>query len=217
MIKVENIDVFNFENAIRGMRNALESWNKSDSKWDLASLNYIEYVIGENDLKLMKKLILAGSSHRKFMRQILVSMDITAPLYWFKEFDTYKVGTVSNSTSTMHKLMDKPITLDCFAFDAYTEATMPLNLIEELENMRKAYIKETNKTKKTLIWRALIQLLPCAWLQTRTCTMNYEVLRSMYFDRKNHKLIEWSEFCEVINELPYSELITIEKGNDSWE
>jgi hypothetical protein len=212
MIKVENIEVFNFEGAFRGMRNAKESWDKSDSEWKFKTDeddNCIElnYVIGENDMKLALTLVKAGRDHSKFMRSVLVSMDITAPLYWFKEYDTYKVGTVANSTSTMHKLSTTPITNDCFSFDEYTQATAQyqMNLVHQLESLRQLY----NETKEIKHWVALIQLLPSGWNQKRTCTLNYAVLRNMYHSRKNHKLQEWRDFCKVIEELPYSELITI--------
>jgi hypothetical protein len=211
IIKVENIETFNWESAILGMRNPLESWDKSDSKYDLMSLNYVEFVLGENDKKLALQLVKAGSDHRKFMRQIFVSMDITAPLYFYKEFDTYKIGTVANSTSTMHKLSTTPITLDCFSFDETENSDTKFvysRIIDFCEHFRNKYLESKNEK----YWRTLIQILPSAWNQTRTWTANYEVLRNIYHARKNHKLQEWVEFCKIIETLPNSELITIE-GN----
>ena len=223
-MKFERTKVMNFENAIRGMRNAWESWDKSDSRWETKVVHCYgmfgypekrtEFVIGENDLELMQKLIKAGSEHRKFMRQILVSVDITAPLYWWKEADTYKVGTVSNSTSTMHKLASTPITMDCFEMDDYVEldngfcTDMWNSLIEWLEGLRQKY----NETKDKRYWKELIRLLPESWLQKRTITMNYENLINMYRNRKNHKLTEWSKsFCDWVKNLPYAEeLICVE-------
>ena len=192
----------NFENAIRGARNPLESWAKSDSYINDSG----EFVFGENDFSLAKRLCVAGNDHRKFMRQIFVSVDITAPIYWWKEQETYKVGTVSNSTSTMHRLTSTPITVDCFELSDYSrEDKAFLNQIEHLEEMRKIYT--ILKDKK--IWKALIEQLPESWLQTRTCTMNYENLINMYHARKNHKLTEWRvDFCNWVESLPYSELIT---------
>ena len=221
-MKFENTEVMNFENAIRGMRNPLESWDKSDSEYiDIESEEGIElqskgiyYKIGKNDLELMQKLIKAGSEHRKFMRQIFVSVDITAPLYLWKEFDTYKVGTVSNSTSTMHKLASTPITIDCFEMGNFEDlrmfdiSTVWEILIFDLERLRKLY----NETKDKRYWKELIRLLPESWLQKRTITMNYENILSMYRQRKNHKLTEWSKsFCDWVKTLPYAEeLICLE-------
>lgn len=222
MIKVENVEVFNFEGALRGCRNPLESWDKSDSGLgcdeefcDCCSERFKgcyshNYQIGENDLGLAQKLIKAGSDHSKFMRQIMVSVDLTLPLYVWKEFDTYKVGTVANSCSTMHKLATTPITKECFSFDSVIEdyecykcgKTKPLQdvIVGLLENYRLEYLR----TKDVRIWRALIQLLPESWNQMRTVTLNYAVLRNMYFARRNHKLSEWVEFCKWIEtELPY--------------
>ena len=215
-MKFENTEVWGFEHAIRGMRNPLESWDKSDSIFE-NSLQCFN-VIGENDLSLMQKLIKAGSEHRKFMRQIFVSVDITAPIYWWKEFDTYKVGTVANSTSTMHKLASTPITLDCFETDD-VEVLEELNynvscwwseLITWLEKLRQKY----NETKDKRYWKELIRLLPESWLQTRTITMNYENILSMIHQRKGHKLTEWSKnFIEWAESLPYSkELLFYKEG-----
>ena len=200
-MKFENTEVWGFEHSLRGMRNPLNSHIKSDSYYDNDN-----YVIGENDFGLAQRLIKAGNEHRMFMRQIFVSVDITAPLYWWKEFDTYKVGTVANSTSTMHKLATTPITLDCFEIDDYDrnlsladnpEDDNELNhisafeedVIMVLENLRQKYLE----TKDKRYWKELIRFLPESWLQKRTITMNYENIRNMYFQRKNHKLTEWSE------------------------
>ena len=275
-MEFEHTQVFNFEGALRGMRNPLNSWHKSDSAtWvdcDMDDEYYDEMiydtgrsyfndvempateeeqdaldeaiadkqnylmdqarmattwgehatvrnVIGPNDMKLAKRLIAGGGEHRKFLRQIFVSVDITAPLYWWKEFDTYKVGTTANSTSTMHKLASTPITRDCFEMEDYNDSLsmdnrpLPYNigivvddLIEDLEALRQKY----NETKDKRYWKELIRWLPNGWLQTRTVTMNYENLRNMYHQRKNHKLTEWHSFCTWVEEcLPYSaEFIT---------
>ena len=274
-MKFEHTEVFNFEGALRGMRNPLNSHHKSDSfftvfsdtmdddwkaetihdlteqylknmvdgdydkayhtqsdyLWDMstrcsqwgehASVNNF---IGPNDLDLAKRLIHAGPEHRKFLRQIIVSVDITAPLYWWKEFDTYKVGTIANSTSTMHKLASTPITLDCFETDDYDDMVdifnnpspmeYPLHdfitcadgLLDMLESLRQKY----NETKDKRYWKELIRWLPNGWLQTRTVTMNYENLRSMYHQRANHKLSEWHQFCEWVESLPYARELIIE-------
>lgn len=213
-MKFENTEVWGFEHSLRGMRNPLNSHIKSDSYYDNDN-----YVIGENDFGLAQRLIKAGNEHRKFMRQIFVSVDITAPLYWWKEFDTYKVGTVANSTSTMHKLATTPITLDCFEIDDYDrnlsladnpEDDNELNhisafeedVIMVLENLRQKYLE----TKDKRYWKELIRFLPESWLQKRTITMNYENIRNMYFQRKNHKLTEWSEsFIKWVESLPNAE------------
>lgn len=212
-MKFENTEVFNFEGALRGMRNPLNSWDKGDSGYIDRRFND-QFYIGENDLDLAQKLIKAGSEHRKFLRQIFVSVDITAPLYWWKEFDTYKVGTVANSTSTMHKLASTPITEECFEmgdfedFDLETEDMIfPLKstwveLTSDLEFCRQKY----NETKDKRYWKELIRLLPESWLQKRTITMNYENILNMYRQRKHHKLTEWSKsFCDWIKTLPYAE------------
>lgn len=208
MIKVENIAVSNFEGAIRGMRNPLNSWKKMDSIFESNNI-----IFGPNDLGLAQRLIKSGTDHSKFLRQIFVSMDITAPLYWWKEMDTYKVGTVANSTSTMHTIYKSSITKDKFSFDnnnlpvlGYTYDVYINDVLTMCENLRKQYCTTGDKR----YWRALIQLLPNAWDQTRTWTSNYQVLRHIYHSRKNHKLSEWHTFCEEIEKLPYSkELITI--------
>ena len=276
-MKFENIKVYNFENALRGMRNPKNSWNLSDSYFGLINIDDDEHdyevaeewvqkkfpnypsdadnealmaqeeydrwlldngileinfdhqlanvaFIGPNDMKLAKALINGGSEHRKFLRQIMVTVDITAPLFWWKEFDTYKVGTTANSTSTMHKLTSKPITLDCFEIDDYC-SDIPVekvdqsavvnpefvdhwhmdmfteDLINKLEDLRQAYLK----TKDKRYWKELVRWLPESWLQTRTVTMNYENIRNMYFQRKNHKLTEWSKsFIKWVESLPYA-------------
>lgn len=270
-MKFDNVSVMNFDNAFRGLRNPLESWDKSDSSfgldnWDYSTVDYdtaykwcrqefitpddeerydevegkylnwlhrngildsagdgyIRYAyLGPADMALAQKMVKAGSSHRKFLRQIMVSVDITAPLYWWKEFDTYKVGTVANSTSTIHKLSSTPITLDCFETDDMDDSLSlydrePYNedwsiqhtwqdIINDLETLRQRY----NETHDKRYWKELIRLLPESWLQTRTVTMNYEVLRNIYEQRKNHKLTEWHQFCDWIKTLPYAnELIT---------
>lgn len=203
-MKFENTEVWGFEHAIRGMRNPLESWNKSDSVFNGFNGKIENTVIGKNDLELMQKLIKAGSEHRKFLRQIFVAVDITAPLFWWKEFDTYKVGTVSNSTSTMHKLASTPITIDCFENGEMVYSFT----IAELEMNRLKYLETKDKNE----WKRLIVNLPESWLQKRTITMNYENILNMYRQRKNHKLTEWSKsFCDWVKTLPYAEeLICLE-------
>lgn len=224
-MKFENTQVWGFKHAIRGMRNPLESWDKSDSWFD--SNNDARLELGENDLTLMQKLIKAGPEHRKFMRQIFVSVDITAPLYWWKEFDTYKVGTVANSTSTMHKLASTPITRDCFEMDDYADHLLMYerepydldaftddmwnNIVDYCETLRWSYLK----TKDIRYWKELIRILPESWLQTRTVTMNYENLLGMCSkgQRRFHKLNEWSgtndstkpNFISWARELPYAQ------------
>lgn len=210
-MKFEHASVYNFENVVRAVRHPLESYDKSDSYWDEGG----KFIIGEKDLKLMKNLINAAvqgksNSHSKFLRQIMVSVDITAPLYIWKEADQYKVGTTTNSTSTMHKLASTPITMECFEMDDYSDMHKPNFLqpfIGALEELRQLYNSSGDKG----YWKELVRWLPEAWLQTRTITLNYQVLRQMYFDRRNHKLSEWSQFCDWIKTLPYAEdLITYE-------
>ena len=230
-MKFEYTEVFNFKGALRGMRNPKESWDKSDTfvngncgtDCPCNNCSHVDGVeIGKYDLALAQSLIRAGSEHRKFMRQIFVSVDITAPLYWWKEFDTYKVGTVANSTSTMHKLASTPITLDCFETDD-VEVLEELNyevscwwseLIDELEKLRGKY----NETKDKRYWKELIRLLPDSWLQRRTVTMNYENLLVMCSkgQRRNHKLTEWSKsFIDWARSLPYAQqLIFIDEVED---
>ncbi len=198
MIKLDKVEVFNLEGALRGMRNAMNSHDKSDSYWENDS-----YVIGEVDLALAKKLVKGGTDHSKFMRQIMLSMDITAPLYFFKEFDTYKVGTVANSTSTMHKLGSRNLTADDFSVDD------PDDFFYDYLNKYNAIIERWREDKSEQNFRYMIQHLLDSYNQTRTVTMNYQVARAMYFARKSHKLSEWREFCSALLSLPYSELITI--------
>lgn len=243
-MKFEKTEVWGFEHALRGMRNPLESWDKSDSgrcseidcnkcsqdklgETECSKIGRWDFAIGKNDMELAQKLIRAGSVHRKFMRQIFVAVDITAPLYWWKEFDTYKVGTVANSTSTMHKLASTPITRDCFEMDDFdfiddnvlfvcNNKLLSINLYWEyvlipmLENLRQKY----NETKDKRYWKELIRLLPESWLQKRTVTMNYENLIGICSagQRRNHKLTEWSEsFINWVKSLPYAnELIFID-------
>lgn len=226
MIKIENTEIVGWEAAIRGMRNPLNSWEKSDSKWysigiptsNPAAINdkYLsqKYCIGDNDLDLMKRLRNAGTDHRKFMRMITVYVDITAPLYWWKEFDTYKVGTVANSCSTMHKIHAKEFTLEDFScehlFDTpeseFNDSMDVLKEVIDILNLyRDRFVK--NPHRKDYWWQ-LIQLLPSSYNQRRTVMLNYEVLANIYKSRRNHKLDEWHVFCEWIENLPYAELIT---------
>lgn len=213
MIKITNVEVLGWEHAIRGMRNPLNSWDKSDS---LSPDDDIFYV-GANDLALMQKLINAGNNHSKFRRMITVYADITAPLYWWKEYDTYKVGTVANSCSTMHTIQNKPIELSDFSIDNFSIddegidlSDMFINVVADCEDLRKHFI-ETGDRK---YWRGLIQLLPTSFNQKRTVQLNYQVLANIYQYRKAHKLLEWREFCEWIEELPYSLLITGGKNDE---
>ena len=240
MIKIENTEVLGWEHAIRGMRNPMNSWGKSDSQvndcgsncavWEKCGTGFkcpIEqseerywfFCLGKNDLDLMTRLRNAGTDHRKFMRMITVYVDITAPLYWWKEFDTYKVGTVANSCSTMHKIHAKEFRADDFSYDrlddgflVWTDSDMGMYsaldvlgvVVEALNNCREAYLKTKNKK----YWYSMIQLLPSSYNQLRTVTLNYEVLANMYAARKGHKLDEWHDLCHWIEELPYSQLIT---------
>ena len=204
MLKIKEIEVMNLKNAIRGARNPMNSWAKSDSYFENG-----EYVLGENDLSLAVRLRTAGNDHRKFMRQIFVTMDITAPMYWWKEFDTYKVGTVANSTSTMHKITSMPFDISHFSTDKMDKNTLDFmqGIVDYLEKLRLEFIE----TKDKQIWYDIIQLLPSSYNQMRTCTMNYENLVNIYHARKNHKLDEWHIFCDYIKKLPYAnELIICE-------
>lgn len=249
MIRIDNTEIFGWESAIRGMRNPMNSWDKSDSNFDCKDCDGCYYItdnheertdfsvnawcnhqalrLGENDLSLMKKLVNAGSDHSKFMRMINVTCDITAPLYWWKEYDTYKVGTVANSCSTMHKIHAKEFTLDDFSrehlFDGidrvegesdteyYENPTRCLHyVVGVLNHYRNKYLE----TKDKRYWWQMIQLLPSSYNQKRTVQLNYAVLRNIYHSRRNHKLDEWHTFCDFIKSLPYSELITGE-GNAS--
>lgn len=224
-MKFENTDVYNLKNAIRGMRLPMQSHDKSDSKYEVidegegnfSHLAFKDYIIGDNDLDLMQRLIKAGTPHDKFMRQIFVSVDITAPLFFWKEMDQYKVGTTTNSQSTMHKLSTTPITMDCFETDDY-DGTLKIfdnepykedTYIDEiweddiyiLETIRQRYLE----TKDKRYWKALIRRLPESWLQTRTWTANYEVLRNIVHQREGHKLTEWKSFIDWAHTLPYAE------------
>lgn len=240
MITIENVSVVGWEPAIRGMRNPMNSWAKSDTlffdyaidtclvchdilynihKIDTSLWTNVDYnvQIGANDLALMKNLSLAGeesATHAKFRRMIVVYMDVTAPLYWWKEYDTYKVGTVANSCSTMHKIHSKEFELDDFSHEHLCELSIAdLNrIIETLNKCRQLFLE----TKDKKYWWQMIQLLPSSFNQKRTLMLNYEVLHSIYRDRKNHKLDEWRSFCTWIRDLPYSELITMEEkdGHD---
>ncbi len=203
MLKTERIAVMNFENAMRGARNPLNSWARSDSFYDEQG----NFVLGPNDLDLAKRLRNAGTDHRKYLRQIIVCMDITAPMYWWKEFDTYKVGTVANSTSTMHKIHAAPFTADDFSCERMTQATRKQfdAVISYLEDLRVRY----NETKDKALWIDMIQFLPSSYNQMRTVTMNYENLINIYHARKNHKLSEWHVLCADIEKLPYAKELII--------
>jgi hypothetical protein len=198
MLKTERVSVMNLENALRGMRNPMNSWDKSDSYYDEDGT----YVIGEADLSLAERLAHSGTDHRKYLRQIFVSVDITAPLYWWKEFDTYKVATVANSTSTMHKIHAKPFSRADFSTDHMDEETLAQfdHVIAYLELLRGQYME--NKDKR--YWYDMIQFLPSSYDQMRTVTLNYETLTNIYYARRNHKLDEWHTFCDMICALPYA-------------
>ncbi len=198
MIRLERGSVMNLENAMRGARNPLNSWARSDSHYDETG----NYVLGENDLSLAMRLRKAGSDHRKYLRQIFVSVDITAPLYWWKEYDTYKVATVANSTSTMHKIHSKPFSREDFSHDHMSaEALAALDqMIAVLESLRLRFVETRDKEA----WYSMIQLLPESYEQLRTCSFNYETLVHIYFARRDHKLAEWHTFCDWIASLPYA-------------
>lgn len=197
MIKIERTGVMNFDNAIRGARNPMNSWSRYDSYFNENG----EFVFGENDLSLAKRLCKAGTDHRKFVRMIFVSVDITAPMYWWKEYDTYKISTVANSTSTMHKITSKPFELADFSTDHMNEEGIKAmeEVIKVLEDLRLRYLE----TKDKELWYTIIQLLPSSYNQMRTCTLNYENLCNMYYARKSHKLQEWHTFCDWVLDLPY--------------
>lgn len=248
MLKIENTEVMGWEHAIRGMRNPMNSWEKSDSEWysigiptsNPAAINdkclSQKYCLGDNDLDLMKRLRNAGTDHRKFMRMLTVYLDITAPLYWWKEFDTYKVGTVANSCSTMHKIHAKEFTIDDFSCehlideddsDLIISDVVPHTTLEcvitALNFYRNKFLEAQKKPMKeeskraSLVkkyWWQMIQLLPTSYNQKRTVMLNYEVLANIYKSRKNHKLDEWHTFCDWLKSLPYSELITGEFTDD---
>lgn len=219
MIKIEHIETYGWEAAIRGMRNPLNSGDKSDSGWRLpflesdivADIRHPDddyYVIGKEDAALMESLVAAGSDHGKFLRMIGISMDITAPLYWWKEYDTYKVGTVANSCSTMHKIHEKEFTLEDFSYDHLNEKSLYMlnDTIKYLNAVREAFLD----TKYKDYWWQMIQLLPSSYNQRRTVTLNYAVARNQYHARKAHKLDEWHDYCKALEGLPYAELITME-------
>ena len=234
MLKIENFEVMGWEHAIRGMRNPMNSWEKSDSEClfhalpnysynDPKAEEYTRYLddynlnlkLGPNDYALMKKLRNAGTDHRKFMRMITVYLDITAPLYWWKEFDTYKVGTVVNSCSTMHKIHEKEFTIEDFScehlkdsFGESHDCFSPLDILYDVIIMLNICREDYLKSKSKDDWDQMIQLLPSSYNQKRTVMLNYEVLANIYKSRKDHKLDEWHTFCHWIDELPYSELIT---------
>ena len=205
MIKIENIDVYGFETAIRGARNPMNSWDRMDSCY-----NNGEFEIGENDYKLLKNLTIAGPEHRKWNRMVTVTMDITAPLYWWKEYDTYKVGTVANSCSTMHKIQAKRFEKSDFSTEHMEGCTMVMDFIITELNLNRTLF---NKTKNKQYWWNMIQLLPTSYNQKRTVHLNYEVLGTIYHQRRHHKLSEWQVFCDTIKTLPYSEFITREFGD----
>ena len=212
MLTIDKVSVYGFEESIRGMRNPMNSWDKSDSGYSNipridAMIDEAEdhvYLLGYNDTTLMNQLVKAGPSHRKFLRMIVVYMDIVAPLYWWKEFDTYKVGSVSNSCSTMHKITSKKFVRDDFSTDMLTDFDCLDNIIVSLNKNRDLYLKTTDKK----YWWNIIQILPSSYNQKRTVMLSYEVLHKMYNERKSHKLDEWRSFCKKIRELPNSWLIT---------
>lgn len=225
MIKIENTEAYGWEAAIRGMRNPMNSWDKSDSfkcdgvgcRFEYCPAYIVDdddaycsqegtYIIGEKDLALMKKLVSVGTDHSKFMRMINVTCDIIAPLYWWKEFDTYKVGTVRNSCSTMHKIAEKEFTLDDFSHEQLNLDSM--EMLKKTVEILNFYRNEFIETKSKNTWWQMIQLLPSSYNQRATVQLNYAVFRNMYSSRKNHKLYEWRDFCKWIETLPYSELIT---------
>ena len=236
MITFEHAEVVGWEAAIRGMRNPMNSWERSDSQLCKSSDGFEDcrvgvhggcprrdedyfkediFCIGKNDFELMQRLARAGTDHRKFMRMIVVYVDVTAPLYWYKELETYKVGTVSNSCSTMHTLDKRDLELEDFSMDSIKENDVAFQLfcdvIERINVLRRCY----NECGEKSYWREMIQLLPSSYNQRRTLMLNYEVLANIYRARRNHKLTEWREFCHWIESLPYSELITgEEKSND---
>ncbi len=208
MITVERISVMNMENAVRGARNPMNSWARMDSTYDEKG----NFVLGENDRDLCRRLAKAGSDHRKFLRQIFVSLDITAPLYWWKEFDTYKVATVANSTSTMHKIHAKPFAREDFSCDRLSpDALAALDaLIAFLEKERLAFVENKDRAH----WHNIIQLLPSSYNQLRTVTLNYETLINIYYARRHHKLAEWHTLCDVIASLPYAEDLIMVKEEE---
>lgn len=211
-MKIEHIQTFNWEGAIRGMRNPMKSWDKIDS--DFITVQGVEQPeLGEKDKELCMKLIKAGGEHRKFLRQIFISFDLTAPDYFWKEYETYQIGVTENSTSTMHTLMKRDLTIEDFEFDgecgAEFEVDFFYSIINEINHQRNIYLKLDNEKHKKMVWRYIIQILPMSFLYTRTCTMNYEVLINIYHQRKNHKLKEWQIFLNnMLLSIPYPEFIT---------
>lgn len=219
MIEICINEIMGIHSAMHGMRNPLNSWDKNDTvfqEWESENYNYF-IKVGQNDKTLARKLIDAGPSHRKFMRQIFVSMDIKAPLYWWKEFDTYKVGTTANSCSTMHTITNKEFTIDDFSHDKMLATTKYSlrNIVLHLNGLREIYLHEDDLIIKKKYWYSIIQLLPSSYNQLRTVTMSYENLRNVYEQRKNHKLDEWRDFCSTIELLPYSNWITDKKEDES--
>ena len=208
MIRLERTSVMNLENAMRGARNPMNSWSRMDSAYDEEG----NYVLGPNDLDLAGRLRRAGSDHRKFIRQIFVSVDITAPMYWWKEYDTYKVATVANSTSTMHRIHRKSFELEDFSCDQMTDETREFMelVVARLEQIRLRYLE----TKSRRDWYDLIQLLPSSYHQMRTCTRNYETLVNIYYARRNHKLEEWHVFCDWVRTLPYARELILGEQED---
>ncbi len=209
MIQIEKVSVMNLENAVRGARNPMNSWARSDSYYDGEG----NYVLGPNDLDLCHRLSVSGSDHRKYLRQIFVSMDITAPLYWWKEFDTYKVATVANSCSTMHKIHSKEFSRDDFSHDRMSDGALAAldRLVAFLEERRRAYLE----TRDPACWHDMIQLLPSSYNQLRTVTLNYETLVNIYYARRNHKLAEWHTLCDVIASLPYAKELILVREKDA--
>lgn len=224
MIKLEKTSVMNIENAIRGARNPMNSWDRMDSDWEFVEdpsiinpNDQVLFVLGPNDLSLARRLVKAGSDHRKFLRQIFVSVDITAPLYWWKEFDTYKVATVANSCSTMHKLTHKKFEVDDFSHDHLDSFSMRQleNLVEYLNKCRDNYLGDYGQINgQNGMWWQMIQLLPSSYNQLRTVTLNYETLLNQHHARKHHKLDEWHTYCDWIETLPYFKEMCLEGETD---
>lgn len=224
MLKIENVEVYGWEAAIRGMRNPMNSWERSDSDFQFGDPQncgkegWVLYCVGEEDLDLMKRLAAGGSTHAKYRRMITVTLDIVAPLYWWKEFDTYKVGTVSNSCSTMHKIHAKEFDLDDFScedllikpveVEGFCDHASPIDALALVIGIMNYYRDKYNATKDKRYWKQMIQLLPSSYNQRRTILLNYEVLTAIYHDRRKHKLDEWHTVCDWIENLPHSEIIT---------
>ena len=208
MIKIERTSVMNFDNAMRGARNPLNSWNRYDSYFDENG----NFVFGENDLSLAKRLCKAGTDHRKFVRMIQVCVDVTAPMYWWKEYDTYKISTVANSTSTMHKITSKPFELSDFSVDKMNDEGIAAmeKVIETLVDLLLRYLE----TKDKELWYTIIQLLPSSYNQMRTCTLNYETLCNIYYARRNHKLDEWHKYCDWVLDLPYFKELFVQEDDE---